>query len=228
MNMAKKHKHSKIKHRRSEGSRPRQVLVICSETEEEYLKAFCHKCNIKNLKYFRKEITNSIKPNLPNADTFNYLKDQLIKKDKVYQSIYHIFDMEDVNDTAHIQGMIQHIQNCKKPIEIDKHKIKVYTCPQVPCIEAWFLLHFEVLSAPSDSGKDCERKLESKKIGYAKNKTKDWSDIINNTQDAINMYDSTAKTRKTDNAQLNTAGITQPDMHIVHFIKDIVSKRVGG
>ena len=203
------------------------LLVIYTETEEKYLKALKNKYNIQYLCFDRKKAHGGNKENLPNGHTFQHTASKIEKKGTVYKSIYHVFDMEYIKDKTRLNGVIQHIENCKKKkISIYSEDIPVEALPQLPSIEAWFLLHFKELCATGDVSADCETKLKKHMQKYEKNKTKDWQPILNKTKIAISKYKKTAKIRQTQNQQLIQAGITRPDMQIASFVDDLIHRRI--
>lgn len=215
------------KNNNKSNNRPLQqkVLVICAETEKSYLQVLICEYKIKNVDFFKKPLGRKNKNTIPNKKTFEYLKKkELEKSHKAYKAVYHIFDVEDIKKTQQLNGIGAYINDCKNSsIRIYDTDITITPLPQLPSIEAWFLLHFDILVAPTDLASDCEKKLKQKMMGYNKNNTRDWTDIVDKTQDAIDMYDNTEKRRQTDYSTLNALGITHPDMNIVQLIKKIVN-----
>lgn len=116
----------------------RVILIYCDGITEKY---YLH--SLKADKYHW--LTIEIKPGLGASDNFETVFneiEQLLATDDVgqYQRIFYLKDM----DTVFNQGKILKFQALVDKLKRKKHaKNRLYVIGSRPCIEFWFLLHYD-------------------------------------------------------------------------------------
>ena len=187
-----------------------------------------YKVPIEHIHFFRKRQGRDNALNQPNNKSFNFIKDY-IKHDMFgkCKCVYHIFDLENAShkDTTTI-NILHYMNTCEnRKIRIGRTTIPMHTFAQLPSIETWFLLHFGVVSAPSDTSKNCEKKLAKHIEGYKKTQSNPqiFDSIIKNTENAITTYKSKHNTfRNIEHTLFRQNNITVPTTQIISLVQDII------
>ena len=194
-------------------NQPKSILLLCAKTEEKYLRVLIKKYNVKNIK-----IRSGISVTIPNKKSLEKIERKIAEPFNTYQQVYHIFDLECPNikstQSGQVQGMIQHITHCKD-------SQYVTTIVQMTCIETWFLWVMGVTQLETCTAQDCEKKLKQKMPTYNKNNTPDWSELVDNTPDAINRYKNN-EFELLDQGYFKGLNITNPMMQIADMLNDIL------
>jgi len=138
------------------------AIVVDGETEFWYLQM---------IKRNERSIKVDIKPEIPQKKKLSDQYSKVIELSKSYDKVYWIIDLDVIlresqfvkkGKTKAIDTFIQY----KKNIE-SRHKNVIVVINQ-PCLEFWFLIHFEVNTQQYSNCNEAEKKLKKHLIGYAK------------------------------------------------------------
>ncbi len=128
-----------MKPRTNKPTKPFKNTVLCfceGETEKVYLTC------LKKDRY--KNVHIELKPQISNADfekTFKDIRHHLAERAKTnYKYIFYVLDM----DVIYSNNRINKYKNQKKSVEsLEQAKERLAIIESRPCIEFWFLLHFQ-------------------------------------------------------------------------------------
>lgn len=192
--------------------RPVYAVIVEGETEYWYLQML--KRNERNLRI-------NVKPELPQKKT---LEDQfeLVKQQaKENTKVFWIIDLDVVlKETKQAKkGTETAIQKLKKyKAEIDNKLDNVILIINNPCLEFWFLLHFEKTSKYFHKCKDIEKRLNSKKFLLCYEKTRNFyvkpsgKDIYAKLKPKLKVAIDNAKANKSFDLKNTNNGISQMNL----------------
>jgi hypothetical protein len=142
--------------------KPRFAIVIDGETEFWYLQM---------IKRNERQIKVDIKPEIPQKKKLSDQYSKVIELSKSYDKVYWIIDLDVIlsesllakkGNTKAIDSFIQY-----KGVIENKHKNVIVVINQ-PCLEFWFLIHFELTTQQFSNCEEAGKKLKKHLIDYAK------------------------------------------------------------
>lgn len=142
--------------------KPRFAIVIDGETEFWYLQM---------IKRNERQIKVDIKPEIPQKKKLSdqYLK--VLELSESYDKVYWVVDLDVIlsesllakkGNTKSIDSFIQY-----KGVIENKHKNVIVVINQ-PCLEFWFLIHFELTAQQFSNCEEAGKKLKKHLTDYAK------------------------------------------------------------
>jgi len=192
--------------------RPVYAIIVEGETEYWYLQML--RRNERNLRI-------NVKPELPQKktleDQFKWVKQQAKENTKVFW----IIDLDVVlKETKQAKkGTETAIQKLEKyKAEIDNKLDNVILIINNPCLEFWFLLHFEKTSKYFNKCKDVEKLLNSKKLLPGYEKTRNFyvkpsgNDIYSKLKPLLKVAIDNAKANKSFDFKSTNNGISQMNL----------------
>ena len=141
------------------------AVVVDGETEYWYLEM---------LKHNEPKISFEIKPKVPKKkdidEQYKLVRD-LSKKEEEYDKVFWIVDLdvllkeerEKNNSTSSLQKFLNYYKNLSK-------RKKIVVIVNNPCLEYWFLLHFQMTNKVFTACTNAEKEVSQKLKGYEKTK----------------------------------------------------------
>lgn len=142
--------------------KPSFAVVIDGETEFWYLQM---------IKRNERQIKVDIKPEIPQKKKLSDQYSKVIELSKSYDKVYWLIDLDVIlsesflvkkGNTKAIDAFIQY-----KGVIEKKHKNVIVVINQ-PCLEFWFLIHFELTTQQFSNCDEAGKKLKKYLIDYAK------------------------------------------------------------
>jgi hypothetical protein len=143
-------------------SKPKVAVVVDGETEAWYLQM---------LRRNEPQIAVDIKPELPTKKTLEAQYDKVCELSQMYDTVYWILDLDTV-----LKESQEAPKGSKKAIDtfleyqraIGKQHKNVTVIINNPCLEFWFLLHFEYTTKGFANCESAEKQLSKHFSGYEK------------------------------------------------------------
>ncbi|MFN8357619.1 MAG: RloB family protein [Spirosomataceae bacterium] len=142
--------------------KPRFAIVIDGETEFWYLQM---------IKRNERQIKVDIKPEIPQKKKLSDQYSKVLELSKSYDKVYWIIDLDVILSESLLvkKGNIKAIDalNQYKAVIENKHKNVIVVINQ-PCLEFWFLIHFELTAQQFSNCEEAGKKLKKHLTDYTK------------------------------------------------------------
>lgn len=187
--------------------KPKCAILVDGETETWYFNM---------LKRNERSIPVDLKPELPQKKCIKEQYEKVLALSKDYDKVYWVVDLDVVlkNSREVAAGKISDLQllkGYKAKLESDKKK-KIEVVINNPCLEYWFLLHFEYTNRVFNNCGEAERLLKRHMPNYGKTQvyfTKTNSDIYLQLRPHLATAIANAKRLPAFDIDNPTPGMTQ-------------------
>ena len=142
--------------------KPKFAIVIDGETEFWYMQM---------IKRNEKLIKVDIKPEIPQKKKLSDQYSKVIELSKSYDKVYWVIDLDVILSESLLakkgnRKVIDFFIQYKEVLE-NKHKNVIVVINQ-PCLEFWFLIHFEVTAQQFSNCDEAGKRLKKYLVDYAK------------------------------------------------------------
>ncbi len=191
--MARRNKIIRRKHRQKRQGKPTYTIIIEGETEYWYF---------QKLKEHERKLVVNIQPTIPKgkklSELFDKVKEEANRDEQI--KIFWIIDLDKVIQDQNTEGLRMYLSELER-----KEYNNVITIFNNPCLEFWFLLHFENTTKYYQRCHETIDELKKHLANYSKSKKyfmKENNDIYirlkPNLENALNNTRHTQRTNLSD------------------------------